>query len=146
MQNYLVIIVCCFMFGCGQEANKTSPVNNISMNQNSIHNEQLRSYSFLTEMYQDSYFPDNLVDQGKAILVNLCLQIEDQAPKDLAELYVLTHAATEKFNDLESAFDEQGSEIETVAREAIGMDFDTIAAAYGFEDADGEELIAPRDW
>jgi hypothetical protein len=38
------------------------------------------------------------------------------------------------------------SEIETAAREAIAHDFDVIAGAYGFADADIEELIATRDW
>ncbi len=33
-----------------------------------------------------------------------------------------------------------------MAREVIGADFAFVAAAYGFADADGEELIAPRDW
>ncbi|WUT26394.1 DUF5713 family protein [Streptomyces sp. NBC_00691] len=39
-----------------------------------------------------------------------------------------------------------GSEIETVAREAIAEDFWRVASAYGFADADAEELIATRDW
>ncbi|MFK7970459.1 MAG: DUF5713 family protein [Bacteroidia bacterium] len=115
------------------------------MIQKNLKNEQLRSHPFLTVMYQDTYFPDVVVDQGKAILINLCMQIEKENPATLAELYALTHAATERFNDLEDEFDKHGSELETVAREAIAMDFEVIAKAYGFE-ADVEELIAPRDW
>jgi hypothetical protein len=41
---------------------------------------------------------------------------------------------------------ENGSEIETMARDCIAVDFKHIALAYGFEDADIEELVAPRDW
>ncbi len=52
---------------------------------------------------------------------------------------------SEKVNDLQLRFEEHGSEIETVARDCIGMDFDFIACAYGFT-ADIEELIAPREW
>ena len=33
-----------------------------------------------------------------------------------------------------------------MAREEMAEDFRFIARAYGFEDADVEELIAPRAW
>ncbi|WP_192823784.1 DUF5713 family protein [Rufibacter sp. LB8] len=113
--------------------------------QTNIKNETLRKHSFLQDMYADDYFPDFLVDKGKAILIQLCLEIEKAEPKTLDELYTLTHTATEKFNDLEDEFSENGSEIETAARENIAMDFEAISNAYGFE-ADVEELIAPRNW
>ncbi|MBB1246950.1 hypothetical protein GL263_25885, partial [Streptomyces durbertensis] len=61
-------------------------------------------------------------------------------------VYALTHAATEEFNELDEALGEAGSGIETVAREEIAEDFAFIASAYGFGNADVEELIAPRDW
>ncbi|WP_267466141.1 DUF5713 family protein [Nocardia puris] len=56
------------------------------------------------------------------------------------------YAAAEEFNDLQDDFAAAGSEIETVAREAIAEEFWFVADAYGFADADIEELIAPRDW
>jgi len=96
-------------------------------------------------MYEDDYFPKMLVDKGKVILINLCLQIESDKPSCLDELYTLSYAATEKFNDLGTEFDDMGSEIETAARESIGADFEFIAKTYGFV-ADTEELIAPREW
>ena len=77
--------------------------------------------------------------------MGLCGEIESEKPDDLDQLYVLTHRATNRFNDLQEEFAENGSELETAAREAIAMDFDFIAKAYGF-DADVEELIATRDW
>ncbi len=115
------------------------------MAQKDIRNEKLKVYPFLEEMYQDSYFPDFLVDKGKAILIELCLKIESQQPKTLKELYELTHAATNRFNDLCEEFEENDSEIETAARDCIATDFVYIATAYDFE-ADIEELVATRDW
>ena len=109
-------------------------------------NEALANYSFLQGMYDDGYFPDHVVDKGKAILLRLCERIEAERPADLKALYVLTHAATEEFNELESEFDEAGSELETAAREVIAENFWDVANAYGFADADVEELIATRDW
>ena len=111
-----------------------------------LKNERMKDYSFLDEMYRDDYFPRSCVDKGKEILRNLCFEIEQQSPQKLEDLYVLTHAATEEFNDLQEDFDAHDSEIETVARDCIGTDFLFIANAYGFEDADNEELISTRDW
>lgn len=115
------------------------------MTQKDIMNEELKKYSFLSDMYNDSYFPDFLVDKGKLILVELCIEIEKENPKSLPELYKLTHAATDRFNDLEEEFDENESELETVARETIAVDFEFIAKSFKF-DADIEELIATREW
>lgn len=110
-----------------------------------ITNESVALHPFLADMYADDYFPKPLVDEGKAILLRLCERIERERPKDTTALYVLTHAATEEFNQLDEEFAANDSEIETAAREAIAADFEWIAKAYGF-DADIEELIAPRDW
>jgi hypothetical protein len=110
-----------------------------------IINEKLQNYPFLKEMYADGYFPDFLVDKGKAILVKLCEAIELQKPTDAESLFVLTHAATNEFNVLGGEFEEHDSELETAARESIGADFDFIAKAYGF-DVDVEDLIANREW
>ncbi|MER6503264.1 DUF5713 family protein [Streptomyces sp. NPDC001455] len=111
-----------------------------------ITNQQIAEHAFLKLLYEDSYFPDHVVDKGRAILLRLCERIEAEQPSDLASLYVLSHAATEEFNLLEAEFEAAGSEIETVAREEIAEDFWIVASAYGFTDADVEEMIAPREW
>ena len=106
----------------------------------------MKGYLFLAHMQNDPHFPKSLVLKGVDILRDLCSLIERDQPKDLAALYVLTHAATERFNDLAEEFWAAGSEIETVARESICEDMCVIAKSYGFTDADPEELVAPRDW
>ncbi|MBE8477239.1 DUF5713 family protein [Streptomyces justiciae] len=111
-----------------------------------ISNELVAAHPFLKALYDDDYYPDQVLDRGREILLRLCERIEAERPADLAALYVLTHAATEEFNDLEAAFDEAGSGIETFAREEIGEQFWFIARAYGFTDADSEELISERNW
>ncbi|WP_067703214.1 DUF5713 family protein [Nocardia jejuensis] len=111
-----------------------------------ISNDKVVAHRFLADMYRDDYYPDHAVDQGKKILVTLCERIEADKPADLAALYALTHAATDEFNELVEVFYEAGSEIETVARDTIATDFLFIAHAYGFADADNEELVATRDW
>ncbi|WP_432072841.1 DUF5713 family protein [Streptomyces wuyuanensis] len=111
-----------------------------------IMNQQVAGRAFLRQLYADAYFPDHVVDQGRAILLRLCERIEAEPPSDLAALYVLTRAATEEFNLLEAEFEAAGSEIETVAREEIAEDFWFVASTYGFPDADVEALIAAREW
>ncbi|MBM9503611.1 DUF5713 family protein [Actinacidiphila acididurans] len=111
-----------------------------------ITNHQVAGHAFLRHLYADEYFPDEVLDKGRAILLRLCERIETEPPPDLAALYALTQSATEEFNLLEAEFEAVGSEIETVAREEIAEDFWFVASAYGFADADVEELIATRDW
>ncbi len=110
-----------------------------------ITNSKLADYEFLKGMYDDGYFPNFLVDKCKQILVELCVQIEAKRPSSDSELLELTHAATERINDLAEEFEENDSELDTGAREALGEDFAFIVEAYGFE-VDIEDVIAPRDW
>ncbi|MET7760148.1 DUF5713 family protein [Streptomyces sp. NPDC005389] len=112
----------------------------------SITNQQVSGHVFLRQMYGDSYFPDRVADQGKAILLRLCERIEAEQPSDLESLYALTQAVTEEFNLLDREFVAAGSGIETVAREWICDEFCFVASAYGFTDADAEELTSGRDW
>ncbi|MDH6117324.1 hypothetical protein ABH930_001691 [Kitasatospora sp. GAS204A] len=112
----------------------------------SVTNQQVAGYPFLKGLFEDDYFPDQVVTKGKEILLRLCARIEAEQPSDLAALYALTEVATEEFNALEAEFEAVGSEIETFAREEICEDFGFVASAYGFEDADVEALVAARDW
>jgi hypothetical protein len=111
-----------------------------------IANEEIRNREILADMYADGYFPNFLVDKIKAILLDLCEQIERERPKDEESLLKLTHAATERINELAEEFEENDSELETGAREAMGAEFAFIVRAYGFEHVDIEDVIAPRDW
>jgi Family of unknown function (DUF5713) len=110
-----------------------------------IANEQLKNYPFLQGMYDDEYFPNFLVDKGKQILIRLCENIEAQQPKNSESLFRLTHSATNEFNDLDEEFQDNGSELETVARDVIGDNFAFIVQSYGFN-VDIEDVIATRDW
>lgn len=111
-----------------------------------ITNQQVTTHRFLRLLDEDDFYPGELVGRGKAILLRLCERIEVEQPADLSALYLLTQDATEEFNALEVEFDSAGGEFDTIAREEIGEDFWFIARAYGFHEADPEELIATREW
>jgi hypothetical protein len=111
-----------------------------------IANEKVRNREMLADMYRDAYFPKFLVDKIKLILLELCERIESEQPKDDESLLKLTHAATERINELEGEFEDNDSELETGAREAMGAEFEFIVRSYGYTDVDIEDVIAPRDW
>ncbi|MEU7029181.1 DUF5713 family protein [Streptomyces sp. NPDC046275] len=110
-----------------------------------IANQHVAGHAFLRQMYDDPYFPDHVIDRGKAILLRLCERIEAERPSNLESLYALTQAATEEFNLLEREFVAAGSGIETVAREWICDEICFVASAYEFTEADAEELTDGRD-
>lgn len=111
-----------------------------------MNNTTMKNYEFLKGMYSDGYFPDFLVDKIKTILVELCGTIESENPQSNEELLKFTHAATDRINELEEEFEENESELETGAREAMAEDFDYIVKAYDFSDVDIEDVIATREW
>lgn len=113
--------------------------------QSNLTNPQMRVHPFLQTMSNDGYFPDFLVEKGKTILVELCFQIEADNPKTNTELFRMTHAAAKKFDALQDEFIANGSEIETVATEAIVLDYAVVAAAYGL-DAPLELVIGPAEF
>lgn len=55
-----------------------------------ISNQQVSSHPFLRGLYDDGYYPDHVVDRGRAILLALCERIERERPAGLAALYALT--------------------------------------------------------
>ncbi len=138
---YLFFILTFTSCNSGKSKNTANKMNN----QTELSNQKIKDFQFLDCMYRDSYFPKFLVDKCKGILLELCLTIENKKPKNLPELYKLTHSATNKINDMEDEFFENNSEIETGARECLGTNFEFISKAYGF-DAHIEELIATRNW
>jgi len=84
-------------------------------------------YKLLDEMYQDDYYPAFLVDR-----------VKDEIQETLDE-------AVCGINDLQEEFDENDSEIETVARDCIGVTVAYILEWFNIP-IDTEEAIRERDW
>ena len=103
-----------------------------------------KNYKLLKEMYEDDYYPVFLVDK---------VRDEIQKVIDLLETgETNTDVIQEKLdevvcaiNDLQEEFDENDSEIETVARDCIGVTIDYILKWFGIP-IDMEEAIRERDW
>lgn len=99
---------------------------------------------YLVDMYRDGYFPNFLVDKVKELLQQLVSYLES-GEHTTEEIQVRLDQAIDGINDLEESFDENGSELETVARESIGDTVFLILKHYGIE-IDIETAIRNRNW
>ncbi len=102
------------------------------------------NYQMLAEMYQDDYYPDFLVDKISALLRKVIALLENDET-DLKVIQSALDEAVEGINDLQAEFDENDSEIETVARDTIG---ETVAYILEWFDIniDIEDAIGARHW
>ena len=101
-------------------------------------------YKLLNEMYQDEYYPDFLVDKVRDALQKV-IDLLENGETDTEVVQEKLDEVVCAINDLQEEFDENDSEIETVARDCIG-----VAVAYILEwfniPIDTEDAIRERDW
>ena len=102
------------------------------------------SYLLLEEMVNDDYYPKFLVEKVKEQILHVIRLLEngetsqDVIQKKLDEM-------TLAINGLEDEFEENDSEIETVARDSIGITVGYVLDWFGI-DIDIETAIRERDW
>lgn len=101
-------------------------------------------YQPLYEMYDDEYFPDFLVDKIKAELDKV-EAVLTAGETNTAVIQTHLDTMTRAINDLEAEFDENDSEIETVARESIAEAVDYLLQKYHIE-MDIEDALREREW
>ena len=102
------------------------------------------NYKLLDEMYQDEYYPDFLVDKVKDELQKVIDLLKTGETNTEVVQETLDEAVC-GINDLQEEFDENDSEIETVARECIAADVAYILKWFNIP-IDTEEAIRERDW
>lgn len=102
------------------------------------------NYKLLDEMYQDEYYPNFLVDKVKAELQKV-INLLETGETDTEIIQKKLDEAICAINDLQEEFDENDSEIETVARDCIGETVGYILEWFGIP-IDVEEAIRERDW
>ena len=102
------------------------------------------NYKLLDEMYQDEYYPDFLVDKVKDELQKV-IDLLESGETDTEVVQEKLDESVCGINDLQEKFDENDSEIETVARECIAADVAYILEWFDIS-IDTEEAIRERDW
>jgi len=98
----------------------------------------------LAAMYRDGYFPDFLVDKIKKLVLNVIGFLET-GEKDLKMIQNKFDEMTMAINDLEEEFEQNDSELETVARDSIAETVEYILKWFNIN-IDVEDAIGGRDW
>ena len=102
------------------------------------------NYVLLEEMYDDEYFPNFLVDKIKSLIEQVVLYLESEET-DTEKVQQKLDEMTLGINDLQEEFDENDSEIETVARDCIAVTVEYVLNWFGI-DIDIETALGERDW
>ena len=102
------------------------------------------NYKLLDEMYQDEYYPNFLVDKVKDELQK-AINLLETGETDTEIIQKKLDEAICAINDLQEEFDENDSEIETVARDCIGEAVGYVLEWFSIP-IDVEEAIRERDW
>lgn len=102
------------------------------------------NYKLLEEMYQDDYYPEFLVDKVKDELQKV-IDLLETGETDTEAIQEKLDEAVCGINGLQDEFDENDSEIETVARDCIGITVEYILKWFNIP-IDTEEAIRERDW
>lgn len=102
------------------------------------------NYILLKDMVEDDYYPNFLVDKVKDCITPVIALLES-GERDKEVIQAKLDEMTLAINDLQEEFDENGSEIETVARDSIGMTVKYVLDWFGV-DIDAEDSVRERDW
>lgn len=101
--------------------------------------------NLLIDMYRDGYFPDFLVDKIKELMLDFINYLNEEEDKSIEDIQGELDKLTLSINKLEDEFEENNSELETVARESIADSIYLILKA-GSIDIDIEQAIRLREW
>lgn len=102
------------------------------------------NYKLLDEMYRDGYYPDFLVDKVKDELQKV-IDLLETGENDTKVIQAKLDEVVCAINDLQEEFYENDSEIETAARDCIGVTVSYILDWFGIS-IDMEEAVRERDW
>ena len=101
-------------------------------------------FVYVREMRESEYYPPHLVNKVRDAIREVVTFIEAGTASTDA-IQAKLDAMTEQINDLQSDFEDEDSEIETVARESIAATVGQILEYFDV-DIDIEKAIRDRDW
>lgn len=100
--------------------------------------------NYLNEMYNDSYYPDFLVDKIKEEILKFEFYLKNKNIS-INDIQKKLDEMTLSINNIEEEFNQNQSEIETVARESICDTVFLILKKYNVK-IDIEEALRLREW
>lgn len=102
------------------------------------------SYILVKDMASDKYYPKFLVERVRELIVPV-IQMLEQGETDLDIIQDKLDDMTRSINGLQGEFEENGSEIETGARESIAETIEYILEWFDI-DIDVETALQEREW
>lgn len=102
------------------------------------------NFEYLSDMYEDSYYPTFLVNKIKENIMKVVHFIEE-GHHTIEAVQEKLDEMTVAINELQDEFYEHDSEIETVARDSIAITVEEILQYFEI-DIDIEEAVRERDW
>ena len=104
----------------------------------------MKEYQFLKDMYSDDYYPNFLVDKIKDEMQKVIAFLET-GTTNIVQIQEKLDAMTIVLNALAEEFEENDSELESVARDAIAVDVREILKYFAVP-LDVEEALREREW
>lgn len=102
------------------------------------------NYVLIEDMVQDDYYPPFLVEKLHALILPVIGLLEG-GEKNINVIQKKLDEMTLAINDLQEEFDENDSEIETVARDSIAVTIEYIMKWFGIA-IDIETALREREW
>lgn len=101
-------------------------------------------YVLLEELYEDTYYPDFLVDKIKTLLIDFINYLETK-PKNLAEVEDKIYDLVQNVQNLQYDFLDNHSELDPLARECLTRDLEYIIKWFKLP-INIEKVLAEREW
>jgi len=102
------------------------------------------THEILRDMYSDKYYPVKCVDKVK-IEIQKIITFLEEGQMDINTIQQKLDKMTVAINELQDEFDDNGSKIETVARDSIGVTIEYVLTWFSIDIAI-EDAIGERDW
>ena len=102
------------------------------------------NYVLLEDMANDGYFPGFLVERVRERILPV-IRLLESGETDMETIQNRLDEMTLAINDLQEEFEENDSEIETVARDSIVVTLEYILQWFGIA-IDVETALRERDW
>lgn len=101
-------------------------------------------YILLEELYEDSFYPDFLIDKIKYLLEDF-INFVEQKPKNMADVGDKIYDLIQNANSLQYEFLDNDSEYDNIARECLIRILEYIIQWFHLP-INLEEALAEREW
>lgn len=98
----------------------------------------------LEELYEDSFYPDFLIDKIKYLLEDF-INFVEQKPKNMADVGDKIYDLIQNANSLQYEFLDNDSEYDNIARECLIRNLEYIIQWF-YLPINLEEALAEREW